>query len=145
MWFDSLIFNENFVAGTFFLLGVSFFIPLMVRSFLRWKRTGKPQDFSNGVMAVWIFIFLIIPSYCLLLRHIHWFQSQMNSVYFSLFNAILFGTIFYFLIPTMTRFYTKFKKSSKEKDIGITIFLMLLTFYALSAQLSLFLKSFIDR
>lgn len=145
MWFDSLIFNETFVAGTFLLLGVSFFIPLIVRSFLRWKLTRKPQDFSNGAMAVWIFIFLILPSYCLLLRNIHWFQFQTNSIYFSLFNAILFGTIFYFLIPNMTRFYIKFKSSSKGKDLGMAIFLMLLTFYALSLQLSLFLKSFIDR
>jgi hypothetical protein len=145
MWFDSLIFNETFVAGAFFLLGVFFFIPLIVRSFLRWKQTKKPQDFSNGVMAVWIFIFLIIPSYCLLLRNIHQFQFQTNSAYFSLFNAILFGAIFYFLIPIMVHFYIKFKSGSRGKDLGMMIFLMLLTFYALSLQLSLFLKSFIDR
>lgn len=142
MFFDHLFFNEYFLAGTFFLFGLIFFIPISIHSFLHWKKTGKPQDFSYFIMMLWIFCFLMTPSYFFLLRDSEWLRAWVNPKYVRILNTALFVLIFFVFIPRAVHFYKKFKSSSDIKQIYAAIFLAIIVFYALSLQFCLFLNLF---
>lgn len=145
MSLNQLIFNEYFLGMIFFLLGLCVFVPLIVTTFLHWKKTKKPRDFSYFTMMNWIFIFLITPSYFILLQNIGLLRASMNPTCFRLFNAALFGLTFYIFIPKIVEFYRKFQSNSKTRHLYVLIFLLIATFYSLSIQFFIFLKPFLKR
>ena len=129
MYFPEFLMNEYFLMSAFFILAFTIFIPLIYKTYTRWKQTSKPKDLANFLISSWITLYAIIPSYLILIRDNKKLRLVLPSEGYRLAN-LGFLVVAFFLIPKTLSLFQTFRKSQATIDFSLMTLFATISFFA---------------
>lgn len=137
-----------YVAGKFFilllLLLVAFFssVPYGLRAYERWLKTREPKYFSGVVIAAsssLLFIaFVGVSLISLIIRFDNLLSYGINRLVLSLVLVFFVANL---SVPKALQFFRQWKQTKKPRYFSVSVFFCVLSIFALSIILAVFLPS----
>jgi hypothetical protein len=134
MSFFDILTNAYFIAFASFALAFLALVPYMYKSFMRWKETAKPRDFASAVFLGWVNLYLLTPSFLLLLHDVGALKLTISAEYYRTLNLLLM-TLACFSLSKMAVFLKQLQKNKNTTSFVLMIFFGVISTYCLTINL----------
>ncbi len=138
-FFDVLI-NPYFISFCFFVLAFLILMPCIYKCFTDWRRTKKSRDFASAIFLGWICLYLLTPSFLLLLHAVGEFKTTASAEYYRTLSLFLIA-LGCFSLSGMAIFLKQLQEKNNVKNFILMMFFCIISIYCLSINWVFLMKT----